>query len=85
MEYDNHILIQDNIVKAISFNGIIYGTTVALSDAAALFGRISLKKINSKINTGSQGTHGICLREDFVQLKKSSNVSDTEIIHQAKL
>ena len=54
-------------------------------DTGALFGKITLKKINLKIKTRAQETHEVCWREDFLQVTKSSNVSDTEIIHQDKL
>ena len=72
-------------MKAIRSNGGIYGTTAVLVDAAALFGKIFLKKINSKINTGAWETHEVCWQEGFVQVTKWSNISDPEIIHQAKL
>ena len=44
VEDDNDILIGDDIVKAISFNGGIYDTTFILVDAANLFSKRSLKK-----------------------------------------
>ena len=37
VEDDNNMLIEDDIVKAISFNGGIYGTTDVLIDVANLF------------------------------------------------
>ena len=46
MEDDNDILIEDDIVKAISFNGGISGTTSVLVDYIDLFGKRSLKKKN---------------------------------------
>ena len=44
MDDYNDILIEDDIVKAISFNGGISGTTDVLVDAANLFGKRALKK-----------------------------------------
>ena len=66
MYNDNDILIEDDIVKAISFIGSISGTTVVLVDSAALFGKIALNKIYFKINTGEQETHELCWREEFL-------------------
>ena len=85
MESDNDILIEYDIVKAISFNCGISGTTDVLVDAAALFGKRYLNKINFKIKTGERETHEVCWKEYFVQVTNSSNVCDTENIHQDKL
>ena len=52
VENDNEILIEDDIVKGISFNGGIYGTTAVIVNADNLFGKISLKKDKSQIRTG---------------------------------
>ena len=57
MQYDNDILIEDDILKAISFNIGISGTTAVIVDLVALFGKRALDKINFKIKTGSQETH----------------------------
>ena len=54
MEDDNDILIEYDIVKSISFNGGIFGNAAVLVDAAALFGKRALKKINSKIKNGAR-------------------------------
>ena len=48
MEGDNDILIGDDIVNAISFNGGISGTTAILVDAVNIFGKVSLKENKSK-------------------------------------
>ena len=48
MEDDNEILTEDDIVKAISFNGCIYGTTDVLVDAVNIFVKRASKKNNSK-------------------------------------
>ena len=85
VEDDNDITIEDDIVKYISFNVGISGTTAVIVDAATFFGNISSKKINFTINTGAQETHGVCWREKIVQVTKSSNISDPKIIHQANL
>ena len=71
MEDDNDIMIEYDIVKAISFNGGISGTTSVLVYEADLSGKISLKKINFKISTIPWETHEVCWREYFVQVKKS--------------
>ena len=84
MEDYNDILVINDIVKAVSSNGGISGTTAVIVDAEALFGKRSLKKINLKINTRAQYTQEVCWLEDFLQVTKSSNVSDPEIIHQVK-
>ena len=52
VEYDNYIRIEDDILKAVSFNGVISGTTAVIVDAASLFGKIVLKKIYFEIKTG---------------------------------
>ena len=44
MEDDNNILIKDDIMKAISFNGGISGTTAVIVDAENIFEKRSLKK-----------------------------------------
>ena len=75
MENENYILIEDDIVKATGFNAFISGTNDILVDAADLFGKRDLKKINPKTNYGSQETHAV-QRGDFMQVKKSSDVSD---------
>ena len=48
VEDENDILIEDYSVKTIRFNGGIDGTTDVIVDAAALFGKISLKQLTSK-------------------------------------
>ena len=57
MEDDNYILIEDDIVEAISFNGDISGTTAVLVDEVNPFGKIALKKNKPKIRTEARGTH----------------------------
>ena len=44
MEYDNDILTEDDIMKAISLNGGISGTTDVLVDVSNLFGKRALKE-----------------------------------------
>ena len=44
MEDDNDILIENYIMKTISFNGGMSGTTAVLVDATNIFGKIDLKK-----------------------------------------
>ena len=85
MEDDNYILIEDDIVKAIGFNGGTYGSRYVLVDAENIFGKRALKKINFKIKTGARETHKVCWRKDSVEVTKSSNVSVPEIIPQTKL
>ena len=51
---DNDILVEDDIMKAISFNGGISGTTAVLFDAVDIFGEIALNLKNFKIRTGSR-------------------------------
>ena len=48
MEDYNDILIEDDIVKAIHFNGGIYGTTDVIVDAENLFDKRVFKKIQNK-------------------------------------
>ena len=85
MEDGNDILIEDDIVKATSFNVGIFGTSAVLVDSDDLFGKRALEKMDFKINTESGETHEECWREYFGQGTKSSNFSDPEIIHQDKL
>ena len=59
MDNENDILIEDDIVKAISFDGGISGTTAVLFDAGGLFGKRSLNKTNFKIRTGARETHEV--------------------------
>ena len=54
LEDDNDILIEYDIVMAISFNGIISGTTAVLVDAKNIFRRRALKKHKFKIRTGAR-------------------------------
>ena len=49
------------------------------------FAKRGLNKINFKINTESGETNKVCWRKYSMQVKKSSNFSDPEIIYQAKL
>ena len=72
-------------MKAISFNGGVFRITAVIVDSVALFVKISINQTNFKIKTGARKTHEVCWREYFVQVTKSSNFSDSEIIHQAKL
>ena len=60
MEDDNNIIIEYDMVKGISFNGGISGTSNFIVNAAALFSKIALNKINFKIKTGAQDTHELC-------------------------
>ena len=69
MEDDNDILVEDDIVKAISFNGTISGTT-AFFYQANLFGKRTLKKTNFKIKTGERETHEVCWRKYLLGIKK---------------
>ena len=54
----NYVLIEDDIVKAISFNRGIYGTTAVLVDAANIFDKIALRK-KTRIRTVARETHGL--------------------------
>ena len=49
MEDGNDILVEDDIVKAVSFNWVIYGTTDVLVDKENLFFNRALKKTSSKL------------------------------------
>ena len=53
VEDENNILIEGDIVEAISFNGGISVTTAVLVDATNIFGKISLNKKRFKIRTGA--------------------------------
>ena len=59
VEDDNDILIEDDILKAVIFNGGIYGTTSVLVDVGNLFGKQALKKNKFKIRTVAQETHAL--------------------------
>ena len=85
VEDDNDILIEYDIVRAKSFNGVISGTTSVLVDAAIIFGKIFLKKNKFKIRTGAGETHELCQRKYLVEVTKSSNVSVQKIIPLTKL
>ena len=60
MEDNTNIIIEDDIVNAVSFNRGISGTTDVLVDAENLFVNISLKKTNFHIRTVERETHGLC-------------------------
>ena len=60
VKYENDILIEYDILKTISFNGGIYGTTYIIVDAENLFVNISLNKNSLKIRTGAWETHELC-------------------------
>ena len=85
MEDDNDILIEYDIMKAISFNEGISVTTDALVDVANIFGEIFLKKINIKIRSVARETHEVCWKKDLAEVTKSSSVSVPEIIPLTKL
>ena len=70
MDDDNDIIIEDDIVKAISFNVGIYGTTSILVDVANIFGKRALKKKQIKNNNWSTGNTRIMLEEIFVGSNK---------------
>ena len=56
MEDNTNIIIEDDIVNAVSFNRGISGTTDVLVDAENLFVNISLKKTNFHIRTVERET-----------------------------
>ena len=85
VEYDNDIIIEDDIVKAVSFNGGVFGTTDALVDAANLFGNIHLKKNKFNIRIGVQETHELFWQKYSAEVTKSSNVSIPKNIPLTKL
>ena len=85
MEDGNEILTEDDIVKAISFNGGIYGTTAVLVDVENLFGKTTWKKNRSKIITVARETHELFWQKYLVEVAKSSTVSFPEIIPLTKL
>ena len=85
VEDENNILIEGNIVEAISFNGGLSVTTAVLVDATNIFGKISLNKKRFKIRTGARKTHELFWRKDLVEVTKSSNVSVPENISLTKL
>ena len=70
MEDDNDILIKDDILKAISFNGGISGTKDVLVDESNFFGKRDPKKINFKFKTGAQETHEVCWRKYLAEVTK---------------
>ena len=78
------IIIKYDIVKAISFNAVISGTTAVFVDVVNIFGKRALNKNNFKIKTGARETHELCWRKDSVEVTKSTNVSVPEIIPLTK-
>ena len=85
MEDYNYILIEDDIVKSISFNGGNYVTISDLVDTENTFNKRSLKKNKFKIINGAQETHELFWQKYSVEVAKASNVSATEIISLTKL
>ena len=85
VEDENKILIDDNIVKAISFNVGISGITAVLVDAANLFGKRALNKNIFKIRTRAWEIYELRWRKDSVDVTNSSNKSVTEIIPLTRL
>ena len=71
MENDNDLLIEDDFVKAIIFNGGIYGTTGVIVDVENLFGKRDSDINNLTIITGAQETHELCWREDLAEVTNS--------------
>ena len=71
MDDDNDILTEYDIVKAIIFNGGIYGTTGVIVDVENLFGKRDSDINNLKIRTGAQETHELCWREDLAEVTNS--------------
>ena len=68
MEDNNEILIEDDIVRAISFNGGISDITSVLVDAENIFGGRSLKK--EKNLNWITGNTSIMLAERFGESNK---------------
>ena len=58
MEDENNIFIEDDVVKAISFNEGISGTTAVLVDMLNIFGKRALNK-KSKIKNGAREIHEV--------------------------
>ena len=85
MEGEEFILIEYNIVKAVSFNGGISGTTAILVDAKNNFVKRALERINFKTRTVARETHEVCWRKYLVEVKNPSNVSIPAIIPLTKL
>ena len=56
MEDDNDILIENDIMKGISFNRGISSTTAVLVDAANIFGKRALKKKIQNQNWSTRNT-----------------------------
>ena len=77
VEDDNSILVENDIMKAISFNGGISVTTYILIYETNVFGKRASKKINPKIKTGARETHEVCWQKYLVEVTKPSNVSVT--------
>ena len=69
-EDNNDIIIEEDTVKAISFNGGISVTTSILVDVGNIFGKRSLKKINFKIRTGARETHEVYWWKDSAGVTK---------------
>ena len=82
---DNDIIIKYDIVKAISFNAVISGTTAVFVDVVNIFGKRSFKENQFKIKNGAQETHEVCWKKDSVEVTKSKNVSVPEIIPLTKI
>ena len=70
MEDDNDIIIEDYIVKAISFNGGISGTTAVLVDAENIFVKRSWKENQFQNQNWRNGNKWIMLAETFGGSKK---------------
>ena len=74
MKDENYILIEDGIVDAVSFRGVVSGTTAVLVDMYNLFGKRALNKIIIKIKNGARETHEVCWRKNLVEVTKLSKM-----------
>jgi hypothetical protein len=84
VEDGNDIDVEEDIFKALSYNGGVAGTTAVLLDASNLEGPVLSRTF--KVKTGSRATHEIkFINNDSVEIITSSGVTKPEVIGHAKL
>ena len=84
MEDGNDIVLEEHILRELSFRGGIAGTTGVLVDCDKLNGPSVTKKFKSRI-IGTRSTHEIRWYEDKIDIYESSEITDAEVILDERL
>ena len=80
----NNIVLEEHILKALSFNGGLAGTSAILVNCSDLEGPCVTKKFRSK-KVKSRATHEIEWFEDKVHITENSGITQPEVVLRTKL